>query len=433
MKEHTVTLPRIFIILACIPILGGMLSAAALSVPPGNGVSDESIAIRNALTKCAGSKGGLVILTAGRYRLNSPITVPSGVTLKGAWEGPHRLGMDRGTVLLAYAGKGKETGPPLIRLMPNSTVKGLTIYYPEQKLPDPIPYPWTIQGSGSDCSVADITLTNSYNAIDFSTYPNQRHYIRNVFGCFLRKGVFVDKSADGRIENVHFSHNFWTRIGLDVSESYWDPLFADSYLNSTAFQFGHAEREYVTNTFAIACKIGYHFVRSKGGACSGSFLGIGMDFTQKPLLIEETHDSGILITNGEFVAGNGVHTEGQIEVTASHTGTVQFANCSFWGPAACIGRISGSGMVSMSQCNFVLFDWDQVSGWPAFTVDGGSISIMNSTFFKGWDKIVIGPDVRSALIMGNVSKGAPLTVENKSAGDVQVVGNVLRDSKWGIR
>ncbi|MHB1455855.1 MAG: glycosyl hydrolase family 28-related protein [Armatimonadota bacterium] len=422
-------LSSIFNILICISVFGSMLSAATISVLPGNGVSDDSAGIQKALAKCASSKGGVVILKAGRYRLDKSVTVPSGVTLMGDWEAPHRLGLDKGTVLLVYAGKGKELGPPLIRLMPNSTVKGLTIYYPEQKLPDPIPYPWTIQGIGADCSVTDITLTNSYNAIDFSTYLNQRHYIRNIFGCFLRKGVFVDKSADGRIENVHFSHNFWTRVGIDVPEAYWAPLFADSYLNSTAFQFGHAKNEHVTNTFAIACKIGYHFVKSKGGACNGSFLGIGMDFTQKPLLIEETADAGILITNGEFVAGNGVHTEGQIEVTASHTGTVQFANCSFWGPTACIGRISGSGMVSMSQCNFVLFDWDQVSGWPAFTIDGGSISIINSTFHKGWDKVAIGPDVKTALIMGNVSKGWPLTVESRSTGDVRVVGNVSRDGK----
>lgn len=420
---------KIFTTIISILIFGSLVSAADLFVPPGNGILDDSITIQKALTRCAADKGGTVTLKSGKYRLNKSITVPSGVTLKGDWEGPHRLDMSKGTVIWAYAGKNDEAGLPLISLMPNSAVKGLTIYYPEQKLPNPYPYPWTIQGRGANCSVMDITLTNSYNAIDFKTYPNQQHYIRNVFGCMLRKGVFVDQSTGGRIENVLFSHNFWVRVGLNVPESYWAPLFADSYLNSIAFQFGHAEREYVTNTFAIACKIGYHFVKSKGGACSGSFLGIGMDFTQKPLLIEETDDAGILITNGEFVAGNGVHTEGQIEVTASHTGTVQLTNCSFWGPVACIGRISGSGMVSMSQCNFVLFDWDQVSGWPAFTVNGGSVSIMNSIFFKGWDKIAIGPDVKSALIMGNVSKGSTLTVDNKSSGDIQVISNVAKLKK----
>ncbi len=119
-------------------------------------------------------------------------------------------------------------------------------------------------------------------------YPNERHYIRNLFGGILRKGIFVDQSKNGRIENVHFSQNYWVRASLGHPDEYWGPLFADSYLNLTAFKFAKADNEYVTNTFAIPCKIGYHFAKSKYGACSGVFSGIGIDFTQQPILIEET-------------------------------------------------------------------------------------------------------------------------------------------------
>lgn len=415
---------RIFVMALCMAIFGVPLSADSLTVPAkGRGMSDDSAIIQQALDRCAAARGGTVTLLSGKYRLGQPIRIPSGVTLKGDWAGPHPSLLDKGTVILAYAGKGKEDGPPLIALMPNSAIKGLTIYYPEQKLPAPDPYPWTIRGQGADCSVMDITLVNSYNAIDFDTYPNERHYIRNLFGCMLRKGIYVDKSVNGRIENVHFSHNYWTRARANVPQTYWDPLFADSYLNSTAFRFGHAENEYVMNTFAIACKIGYHFVKTKDGACSGNFLGIGMDFTQKPLLIEETQDSGILITNGEFVAGNGVHTEAQLEVAPTFTGVAQFANCAFWGPVVSIARIAGTGMVSMSQCNLALFTWDQPSGKPAIEVAGGSLTLINSHLFPGWDRISLGPQVESAVIMGNIVKG-PLTIDNQSKGDVQIVGNI---------
>lgn len=398
-------------------------AADNISVPKyGRGVTDDSGIIQKTLDKCAAANGGVVFLPAGKYRLDKPICIPSGVTLKGDWEAPHHTMIDKGTVILAYAGKGKENDPPLIKLNPNSAVKGITIYYPEQKLPDPFPYPWTIQGEGADCSIIDVTLTNSYNAVDLETYPNERHYIRNLFGGILRKGIFVDQSKNGRIENVHFSHNYWVRAGLGHPTSYWDPLFADSYLNLTAFRFGKADNEIATNTFAIPCKIGYHFVKSKHGACSGIFSGIGMDFTQKPILIEETQDSGVLIANAEIVAGNAVRSEVQIEAASTHTGTVQFANCSFWGPGQSIARIHGSGTVSMFNCNMSLYAWDVPSGKPAIEVYGGSFGLVSSTLFAGWDKIILDKNVKTAVIMSNTARGK-LEVDNRSAGDVQIVGN----------
>jgi hypothetical protein len=396
---------------------------SSLSVSPiGKGKSDDSGVIQLILNKCAASHGGIVTLPAGKYRLDKPIRIPSGVTLKGEWPGPHHTMIDKGTVILAYAGKGKENAPPLIKLNANSAIDGVTIYYPEQKLPDPYPYPWTIQGEGADCSMMNVTLVNPYNAVDFQTFTNERHYIRNVFGCILRKGIFVDRSANGRIENVHFSSNYWARAFPNYQDSYWNPLFPEQYLNLEAFRFGKADNECVTNTFAIPCKIGYHFVKSKYGACSGIFSGIGMDHTQQPILIDETSDTGILITNAEIVAGNDIHTEAHIEVTSGFTGVAQFNSCSFWGFGQNIARIHGSGTISMVNCNMPLYTWDVPSGKPAFEVNGGSFSLINCTLFAGWDRIVLGKDVQSAVIVGNTARGS-FAVDNLSNGDVQIVGN----------
>ena len=60
----------------------------------------------------------------------------------------HRTAQDRrkltGSVLLAYAGRGSEEGPPFIRLAGNNaSIAGLIIAYPEWKRSDvpPVPYP----------------------------------------------------------------------------------------------------------------------------------------------------------------------------------------------------------------------------------------------------------------------------------------------------
>jgi len=45
---------------------------------------------------------------------------------------------------------------------------------------------------------------------DAGTKSNELHFIRNVFACPLKIGVFIDRCTDvGRLENVYFNPNFW--------------------------------------------------------------------------------------------------------------------------------------------------------------------------------------------------------------------------------
>ena len=387
----------------------------------GDGKKDESAVIQKALDECAAKGGGTVKLPAGKYRLDKPITVPSGVTLAGEWEAPHHAQLAKGTVILAYAGRGRENGSPLVSLSPSSAVKGLTFFYPLQRIPETKPYPWTIQGSGMHCSVMDVTLVNSYKGIDFATHANELHYIRNVFGCPLKVGISVDQCTDiGRIENVHFNPHYWMRAEVEGIPT-WEALSAFLAQNCTAFEFARTDWEYVFNTFSYGCKIGYRFYASKHGACNGNFLGIGVDWAQIPMLVEQTQEPGLLITNGEFVGGQGCET--QIEVTKSHGGVVQLANCSFWGPAKRIARIAGDGMVSFSQCNFV--NWGDAY---AIEAHGGDVTVQACRFAHGEKHVTLEPKVKTAVISGNTML-SPTRIDNRSKGDVQIGGNASRAVK----
>ena len=180
----------------------------------GDGAKDDTAALQAAL-KAAESKGPVCFVPAGHYRLNGSLVVPPGVTLAGASGGVPHSEHPIGTVLLAYGGRGKADGPPLITLKPNAVVRNMIIHYPEQTLPEVAPYPWTIRGDGELCQVIDVTMTNPYQAIDFGTCWNELHTIRNVFACPLKTGIYVDQCTDiGRIENVHFNPNFWVRMAL---------------------------------------------------------------------------------------------------------------------------------------------------------------------------------------------------------------------------
>lgn len=412
----------VFVGVICLALATGA-SAASMNAKSfganGLGKKDDSAVIQKALDECASKGGGIVNLPAGKYRLDKPITVPSGVMLSGEWEAPHHAQLSKGTVILAYAGNGKENDPPLVSLSPSSGVKGMTFFYPEQRIPGTQPYPWTIQGSGMHGSVIDVTLVNPYKAIDFGTNANELHYIRNVFGCPLKVGIFVDRCTDiGRIENVHFNPHYWGRAEAEGVPQ-WGDLIAYIWANCTAFEFGRSDWEYVLDTFSFGCKVGMRFFASPHGACNGNFLGNGVDWAQTAILVEQTQEPGLLFTNGEFVGGEGAETE--ITVTATHKGVVQFSNCAFWGPTKKVARVDGDGMVNFNQCNFV--NWAE--GVPAIEAVGGDVSIQACRFSHGTNHISLGPDVKTAVISGNTMSAA-VKIDNRSKGDVQISENVSR-------
>ncbi len=387
-----------------------------------DGSRDATELIQHNLNMAAKSDGE-VFLPAGRYRLDGTLTIPPGVMLSGTWRAPHHAQLSAGTVLLAYNGRGQEDGTPLISLSPSSGISGLTIFYPEQTIEDVQPYPWTIQGRGMHNSVTDVTLVNPYKGIDIGTYHNELHYLRNIFGCPLKMGVYINNCTDiGRIENVHFNPHYWSRDeGDGESRPEMGKLIDYLLTEGEAFVFGRTDWEYVLNTFCYGYKIGYHFIGTKEGACNGNFIGIGADGTQNAIVVKKAAPYGLLITNGEFVS---MRAEDPVEiiVEAGNEGVVQLNNCAFWGPSNQIARIEGEGLVSFVQCNFV--QWDHAKkGLTAIESNGGSLTVQNCVFPREGKHISLGPDQRSAVIFGNQSKGG-LNVENESDGDVQIGFNV---------
>lgn len=392
----------------------------------GDGVADDGPAIQLALDAAAKAGGGVAFLPAGKYRIAESLSIPAGVTLTGIWEAPHHSDQTWGTVLLAVGHRGEENGAPLIQLAPNATVKGVTIYYPDQRLNDIQPYPWAIQGKGMHGSVIDITLVNAYQGIDFGTHANELHYIRNVFGCCLRRGIYIDGCTDiGRIENVHFNPHYWARAKAPEVEQVKDFQGLIDYLNAHAeiFIFGRTDWEYVLNTFAFGYDKCYKFIETQRGACNGNFVGIGADGGHHSLWVEATQPPGLLITNGEFVTFAGDDAT-EVMTTDSFKGVVQFNNCSFWGPTDRCALLKGSGYVSFQQCNFVHWDHKK-KGSHALRVESGEVNVTSCFFQEAKPQIELCPGVQSAVVTGNRFKGE-IGVVNQSEGSVEIGHNVIR-------
>ncbi len=387
----------------------------------GDGKTDDTAAFQRALDEAGKAGGGVVYAPRGLYLFKGHLVVPNGVTLKGVWESvPAHNGIrdaglpkptDDGTTFLVTEGAGSEEGAPFITLNTNSTLKGVVIYYPDQKTDDvPTPYPWAIAMRGKNPAVLDVELLNPYNGIDAT--QNERHLIRNVHGQPLRRGVLVDQIYDiGRIENVHFNPWF----------SMKPKLFEWQMQNGEAFIFGRSDWQYVLNTFCYGYRIGYRFIQTKAGVCNGNFLGIGADDCLVAVQVDQTAPMGILITNGEFVSFRGSDPT-MVRVAPSHSGTVRFVNCAYWGPNKQIAVIEGTGTVGFSDCTFMQWDKDR-EGRAAIQARGGTVLVRGCEFRDNRPQVEIGEGVRRAVITDNVMTGE-VSITNRSTGAVQISGNV---------
>jgi len=396
----------------------------------GDGKTDDTAAFQKALDAAHAADGGVVHVPAGRFLIAGSLNVPQGVALEGVFRGPtsHANFKDGvaippptadGTMLLATGGRGKEDGAPLITQNANSTVAGLTVFYPDQTgETTPVEYPWTIRLQGNNCTVENVELVNSWCGI--KAVLASRHLIRNVTGQPLRMGIFVDEIYDiGRIENVHF-YPWWQ--GSDLIG-----LF--TYQHGESFVFGRTDWEYVLNTFSINYSIAYRFIEGKTGSCNGNFLGIGADGSRHAFVIENVQEPGLLITNGEFVSMGYNKTivdpkDSPVQVLvregtthgAWNRGPVRFVNCSFWGPCRQIARLESDTTLGFGDCTFC--QWDEA--YPAIAAEAGSLSVTSCEFRQTGPQIVIGPQVNQAVISSNMAWDQWNIVNQATHGDIQI-------------
>jgi len=386
----------------------------------GDGKTDDTAAFQRALDAAGEAGGGVVYAVRGNYFFAGHLNVPRAVTLKGIWESvPSHPGLrnqetakptDDGTTFLVTENEGKEDGAPFITLNDNSTLKGVVVYYPQQKTDEaPKAYPWAVAMRGKNPAVLDVELLNPYNGIDAS--HNERHLIRDVHGQPLRRGIFVDAIYDiGRIENVHF--NPWWSVK--------PRLFDWQMAHGEAFIFARSDWQYVLNTFCFGYQTGYKFIKSKTGVCNGNFLGIGADDCTTAVEVEDSAAFALLISNGEFTSFHGADPT-MVRVEAGNSGTVRFVNCAFWGPCNQIAKIAGTGTVGFSDCTFVQWDRDK-EGRYAIQAEGGSVLVRGCEFKEKKPQIDIGKGVKQAVISDNIFAGQP-QITNKSKALVSLDKN----------
>lgn len=390
-----------------------------------DGSTDNTVAFQKAID-AASVSGGMVSIPAGKFLIKGSLLL-NGVSLKGENLAPRSWEPLNGTIILATGGRDNESGPALFEMRNSSAVSGITVYYPEQLIENIHPYSWTFHiGSYSpdstvfDCTIENVTLINSYNGIHAGPNENGRHRINSVFGCVLRRGIFVESVGDiGRIENVQFHCHFW---GSPVTKGDFWKAFNYMQANCEAFIIGRSDWEYMTNTFVFPARIGYHFIHTENsnwsGECNGQFSGIAADATESCIVVESIHSQGLLITNGQFnshMAGRST----QIIIEKGCEGSVRFTNCGFWGPVKQNVLVLGNSYVSFLNCYFSSNNVSKDPANPNWSIiaENGKLQVQDCTFdgtqtdeVKQWtyggakrrpESIWLKKGVKSAIISGN--------------------------------
>ena len=392
----------------------------------GDGKVDDTGALQEALTAAEGGSP-ICYLPPGKYRIDGALVVPPGVTLAGASGGVPHSEHPIGTALLAYGGRDMPEGDPLITLRPNAVVRNLIVHYPEQSMPEVAAYPWSIRVNGELCQIADVTLTNPYRALDLGTCWNELHTVRNVFACPLNIGVYVDRCTDiGRLENVHFNPNFWARMSPDLGDPVTRPGFKE-YLeaNLVGFKIGKTDWEYITNSFVIFPKIGFHFDDFGYGPGNAVVTQSGSDICPVAVRVDRSQShAGVQFVNGQFMA--------TVEIGEANEGPVKFANCGFWGTPETQSHVvkQGPSTLILNGCHFTRWDADNI-GAPCVTADGGRL-IVNGCDFAATPQTAEAPGTAVALnegliaasLVGNAFRGET-AVQNRSEAVVELGLNTM--------
>lgn len=406
----------------------------------GNGKVDDAPAIQKALN-AAVNQGGICFLPAGSYRLNSSLTVPSGVTLKGSYDAVPHPKHPIGTVLHLYGGKGNVDAQPAIVLDFNASIRNVLIHYPEQRAPpEVVPYPWTIQIRGQMCQVIEVGMTNPYRAIDVGTHENELHVIRDVYACPLNIGIYIDRCSDvGRLENVHFNPNFWKRSGLEPKlpappagfsageDAYWNGIL-QPYLKEhlIGFKIGRTDWEYISNCFVIFAKQGFLFDDFGHGAGNALVTQSGSDIGPVAVQVNKTQThSGVQFSNCQFMS--------TVRIGAQNTGPVKISNSGFWVIKETREQVvnEGSGTVILNGCHFR--DWDVPGrGDPCIRVNNGRLILSQCDFSRSPISLIVAPQKNAVSLEPGLVAGTVVgclfhsdTIADTSKAKVEMAANVF--------
>ena len=326
-----------------------LVIAEEIVTPPAATDTDAAPLLQAAIDRTAQRGGGTVFAAAGTYRIASRIIVREGVTLRGDFSAQ---APGAGTLLSITADKGREDAPATFSIERGGGLVGLTFWYPEQRLPDPVPYPWTIKNAtmpaNDNQTVADCTFVNAWKAICIGPDGNELHTFRNLKICALKTGIEIDSTTDiGRISKVTVAPAVWLESGLPgvpSASALRDHLLRE---DTVGVMIGRSDWEYIWRLEVFGYRRGLVFRKGARGTTNAVMAESRLTGCGRACEVQALNQVGLSAYRCAFAG-----TEHAWFGTPSFDAVVQFHSCRFDGVTA----NDGSGVVTFHACDLATAD-----------------------------------------------------------------------------
>lgn len=350
--------------------------------------------IQNKLTAAGNNGGGVVYLPAGHYYVSNPLTIPTGVELKGATDVstvPH----GSGSVLEVQTGAGSDSGQGFITLNSNSGVRGVVINYPDQKVygtttvVTPQKYPYAIQGNGSNVYVINVGLRACYQGIDFFTNRCDNHYVDYMTGHVFNTGVRIGGgSENGVVRNTQVNVNSFA-CGTESKYGSWPnspeegdgmtgnpALYTYSNQNLDFMIIGDCKNQILYNDFHYGSRKGIILQSDgNGGPQDLVSVGLGIDGSRISIDFGSNLTGNMDFVNTQFVGLGGSEEPHSSYIVAESNSsfTANLTGSDFWGaPNHGFQMNSNTGTLNINNSSI-----DNMGVTDFITKNGGNLTLNN--------------------------------------------------------
>jgi hypothetical protein len=278
----------------------------------GDGHTDDTAAIQNAINAASAAGGGSVVLNVARYFTTGTFTIPQGVVLCGAIQGPFDVaGVDPAATAIAPTLLVTNTSAPFITLAGlGAGVTDLLFHYPNQvktSASTPTVYPYTIEVfSAVAAKVARSTVTNAYNFLDIQL---GRVMAQDLFIGAFNIGVNIDHTQDFvTLHNLHHGV-FWDEV-----EGAAYPTAIDTWVlnHGTALVVGRMDALEVNNFYVFSRFAGFLLTDSPDTTIPftrngwGAFTDIDLQTVQYGVIAVASQSQGYKFANLQVAAAPGL-------------------------------------------------------------------------------------------------------------------------------
>ncbi len=318
--------------------------------------------------------GGTLYVPAGRYRITGRLRIPSGVEMRGIAEGPCHS-MVPGSCLLP-----ESTDGPFITLEARSSLRGLSIWYRDQDLDVPKPYPWSVQALGPGIHLRDVCLSNAWLGADFASADTTGHVVAGLTGSPLKEGLRIANARHGAVENVQFVIHYWDRNDskLPSGRHASDDGIALQARQLVAMRFGRCGNERIRNTFAYGAQTVL--------ALEPGFRGLahlhGSDGCRYGVVASGDAQAVMACTNA---AGFLERWPAGFVTLPNFTGRLDMVNSSSWGDIGLVLKLEGTGETRWRLLNAASFE--SVIRQPRAVIWGIWGAHVHAMLYANWDPV----------------------------------------------